>query len=134
MAPPTSPAAVAAAARASPTPAAALALFKSALSADRALCPLSVLPHLAASPSLPHLLLTASATSLSLRGIWRRLEETEAGSAPKDILHPIADTPARRESKSCALRDDVFPDPICSTADGRAGEGADVGLRGDLGL
>ena len=36
---------------------------------------------------------------LPLRGIWRRLEETEAGSAPKNILHPIANTPARRESK-----------------------------------
>ena len=117
MAPPTSPAAVAVAARAAPTPAAALALFKSALSADRALCPLAVLPHLAASPSLPHLLLAASAaarphaTSLLLYGRLKSLSVP----IPVASLHPLLSS--LPSAPAFALFADIYRLrlPLCTT-------------------
>jgi hypothetical protein len=91
------PAAVAAAARAAPTPAAALALFNSALSASPTLSPLAVLPHLtAATPSLPHLLLSVSitgrpyTTSLSL---YSRLKSLSFPTSPP---HPSSPMPSVR--------------------------------------
>ncbi|PWZ37090.1 Pentatricopeptide repeat-containing protein [Zea mays] len=117
MAPPTSPAAVAAAARASPTPAAALALFKSALSADRALCPLSVLPHLSASPSLPHLLLTASAAARPHATSLRLYAQLKSLSVPIPVasLHPLLSS--LPSAPAFALFADIYRLrlPLCTT-------------------
>uniref|UniRef100_A0A0D9W688 NAC domain-containing protein n=1 Tax=Leersia perrieri TaxID=77586 RepID=A0A0D9W688_9ORYZ len=121
MAPPTSTAAaVAAAARAAPTSAAALSLFKSALSADAVLSPLAVLPHLTggdAPSSLPSLLLAATAAARPHATSLRLYARIKSLSLPISAasLHPLLS--ALPSAPAFALFADMFRLrlPLCTT-------------------